>query len=209
LQKYAQDHNHGQTRYLRLSACGGAQLFLKDCASACALSRKSCFEHLRERVFGATDENTLWIFDEIHQTFVSYHQHARLACLELIRELQDRTGCGIVLAGTAIARDEIEAGAHSKMLEQLNRRGIFKLQLPHFATVADTDAIARHYGLPPAEGKAAELVEQLVRHSGLKAYTTYLRAAGKIASNKKAKVTWDLFIQAHDTIARMSEGGGG
>jgi predicted dinucleotide-binding enzyme len=93
------------------------------------------------------------------------------------------------------------------MLEQLNRRGIFKLQLPHFATVADTDAIARHYGLPPAEGKAAELVEQLVRHSGLKAYTTYLRAAGKIASNKKAKVTWDLFIQAHDTIARMSEGG--
>jgi len=207
LLQYAKEHNHGQTRYMRLSASSGTQLFMKDCATACALSRNSCFEKLRDRVFSATDENTLWIFDEIHQTFVSYHKKARISVLELIRELYDRTGCGVVLCGTNTAREEIEEGEDKKLLEQLNRRGIFKLQLPKYATRPDLNAIAKHFKLPPSEGEAATLVKEIIHKHGLKAYTTYLQAAVKVAANAKRKATWSDFIHAHDVIAKLSQQG--
>lgn len=204
LQKFQRDNNHGRTRYVRLSASGGTQLMMKECAKACALKADAPFEKLRFRVFNATDENTLWIFDEIHQTFVSYHKRARLSCLEVIRELHDRTGCGIVLSGTNTAREEIEAGDHAKLLEQLNRRGIFKLQLPKYATKADINAIARHFGLPAATGEAEALVKEVIRGSGLKAYTTFLQAAGELAKNKRQRLKWDHFVHAHDMIAKLS-----
>jgi DNA transposition AAA+ family ATPase len=207
LEKYALDHNHGRTRYMRLSACGGVHLLMKDMATACALSRRSCFEHLRERVFAATDENTTWILDEMHQALVSYHKHARIGCFELVRELQDRTGCSVVLSMTPYGREEIETGDHARLLQQLRRRGVFVLQLPPFATKADLDAIAKHYGLPPAEDTAGELVRDLVHSSGLKAYTTFLRAAGKVAENRKEKLAWSHFVDAHDMIQKLSEGG--
>jgi DNA transposition AAA+ family ATPase len=205
LRAYARANNHGLTKYFRMPSSAGIQLMMQELAMACAFSPDGPYSTLRKRVLHALDENTVVIADEIHQAFVSYHKQARLSCLEVLREIQDRTSCGMVLAGTNTARDEIHSGTYSKLLQQLDRRGIFKLQLPDQATRRDQAQIAKALaGLPPADGDAAELVKQIVRDSGLKAYTTYLKAARKLAENRKEGLNWGHFVQAHDIVAKMS-----
>ena len=205
LQEYARRHNHGQTRYVRLPSAAGVQMLIRCFAHACGISPKSSFEQLRDRVVKATDENTLWLVDELHQAFNTYQKHSRLACLELIREIHDLTQCGMVLCGTNIARDEIESGQHKELLAQLRRRGIFRLQLPAYAPWADRLAIAKHFGLvEPPEGGTRELVDEIIRKNGLKAYTSYLQAASRISIKRKVAIEWKHFVTAHDVIARLS-----
>lgn len=205
LQEYARRHNHGQTRYVRLPAAAGVQMLIRAFAHASGISPKSSFEQLRERVAKSTDENTLWLVDELHQAFNTYQKHSRLACLELIREIHDLTQCGMVLCGTNIARDEIESGQHKELLAQLRRRGIFRLQLPEFATWPDRLAIAKHFGLRDApEGQIRALVERIIVQHGLKAYTSYLQAASRIAAKRKTPMEWKHVQTAYDIIARLS-----
>lgn len=205
LKEYALRHNHGQTRYVRLPAAAGVQMMIRCFAQASGISPKSSFEQLRDRVVKSCDENTLWLVDELHQAFGTYQKHSRIACLELIREIHDLTQCGMVLCGTNIAREEIENGQHKEMLQQLRRRGIFRLQLPEVAPWADRIEIARHFGLKDApEGSVRKLVEDIVTRSGLKAYTSYLQAASRIASKRKAPMSWAHFQTAVDVIAKLS-----
>ena len=206
LEEYARRHNHGQTRYVRLPAAAGIQMLIRGFAQACGISPRSCFEALRDRVVAATDGDTLWLVDELHQAFNTYQKRACVACLELVREIHDRTGCGMVLCGTNVAREEIEKGQHKLLLEQLDRRGIFTLQLAKHATWPDREAIARHFGLPKPEGDIRELVDAIVRTSGLKAFTSYLQAACKLAANRKVAVGWEHFRAAWDAIRRLSAG---
>jgi DNA transposition AAA+ family ATPase len=205
LKEYAMRHNHGQTRYVRLPAAAGVQMLIRAFAHASGISPKSSFEQLRERVVKSTDENTLWLVDELHQCFNTYQRHARIACLELIREIHDLTSCGMVLCGTNIARDEIENGQHKEMLAQLRRRGIFRLQLPEYAPWPDRIEIARHFGIQtPPEGQVRKLVDDVITKHGLKAYTSYLQAASRIASKRKTAMTWAHFQTAYDVIAKLS-----
>jgi DNA transposition AAA+ family ATPase len=205
LREYAARHNHGQTRYVRLPAAAGVQMLIRSFAHASGISPKSSFEQLRERVVRSTDENTLWLVDELHQCFNTYQRHARLACLELIREIHDLTQCGMVLCGTNIARDEIESGQHKELLAQIRRRGIFRLQLPEFAPWADRIEIARHFGMREApEGSVRKLVDDIITRNGLKAFTSYLQAASRIAAKRKAPIGWTHFQTAYDVIAKLS-----
>jgi len=206
LEEYARRHNHGQTRYIRMAASSGTQLMMKLLAEASGFSPKGCFENLRRRVLKALDENTLVIVDELHLAFFTYHKQARLSCLEVLRELHDRTKCPMVLCGTNVASEEINRGPQKEYLEQLRRRGVFKLQLPKYATRSDLHAIARSFRLQPPEGEPAELVKKIIRDNGLKAYVSYLQAASRMAANTKSKISWKHFVQAHDVIAKLSEG---
>jgi len=204
LMEYVRRHNHGQTKYIRMAASSGVQIMMKSFAEACGMSSRGSFDGLRKRVLKALDENTLVIVDELHLAFFTYHLRARLSCLELLREMHDRTNCPMVLCGTNVGRDEFDKGAQKDYLEQLRRRGIFRLQLPKYATAGDLNAIAKSFGLAQAEGDAAALVKDIIRENGLKAYTSYLKAATRIASNTKAKLSWAHFIQAHDVVAKLS-----
>lgn len=205
LEEYARRHNHGATKLIRMPAAAGVQMMIRSFAEACQISPRSSFEALRKRVLKAIDANTLVIVDELHQAFSTYHKGSRIACLEIIREIHDRTGCGMVLCGTNVARDEIHDGPHKRLLEQIDRRGVFKLQLPKYATKSDLDAIAKHYGLSPAKDDAKNLVDRIIRQCGLKAYVTYLKAAARLATRRKQDVDWSHFIAAHDTIFALSK----
>ena len=206
LQEYARRNNHGQTKYIRMPARSGTQMMMKELAASCALSRDCAFEKLRERVLRALDGNNLVIVDEIHQTFVSYHSHQLLGCLELLREIHDRTGCGMVLVGTNVFRDELQKGLHKTMLEQLKRRGIFELQLPAVPPRRDLDMVAKAYGLAPATGEAEALQDLIIKTSGLGKFTKYLMAASRMAAKAGQKTSWQHFVTSHDIIRKLSMG---
>lgn len=204
LEEYTRRNNHGQTKLVRLPASAGVQLFMRELARSCYVSPDSCFEKLRERVLKSIDDKTLVIVDELHQAFTSYQHGSAVKVFEVIREIYDRTHCGMVLVGTNVLRDEIHSGKLAAILEQLRRRGIIKVQLPAHPPRGDLDKIARKFGLPAAEGLAAEIVKDMIHTSGLGMYIKFLQSAAMMAGREKKKTTWDHFIQAHDIIAKLS-----
>ena len=207
LMEYARRHNHGATKYIRMPAAAGVQMVCRAFAEACGLSHKCSFEAMRERITRAIDANTLMIVDELHQAFNTYQRHARVSVLEVIREIHDRTGCGMVLCGTNVAREEIERGQHKLLLEQLRRRGIFRLQLPQVAPWADRLAIAKAFGLEEPDPASREIVDEIVHGSGLRAYVSYLQAGTRVAAKRKQPLAWKHLADAYETVKAYSKFG--
>jgi DNA transposition AAA+ family ATPase len=207
LEEYARRHNHGQTRMFRMPATAGVQLMMKCLARACLVSDNSAFDSLRERVLKVIDQNTLVIVDEVHATFSCYQKRAQVTCLELLRELHDRTRCGMVLCGTNVLREEVQRGKHKEMLEQLQRRGVVQLQLPARPPKKDLDAIARAYSLPAPEDEAEALVKTIITESGLGKLLKFVQAGTRLATRRNETFAWRHVITAHDILARLSDDG--
>jgi DNA transposition AAA+ family ATPase len=204
LDEYARRNNHGQTKLVRMPASSGVQMFMKELARSCFVSTESCFDKLRDRVLNAIDNKTLVIVDELHQAFTSYNHASAVKVFELIREIYDRTHCGMVLVGTNVLRDELHTGKLASILEQLRRRGTIKLQLPPHPPKVDLDKIARKFGLPPADGESAEVIKDMIHTSGMGMYIKFLQSANMMASREGKKISWDHFVQANDIIAKLS-----
>jgi DNA transposition AAA+ family ATPase len=207
LEEYARRHNHGQTKYIRLPASAGVQLVAKEFAKACYVSHKSCFEKLRERIFRSIDNKNLIIVDELHQCFSSYNKASTIKVLEFIREIHDRTQCGMVLCGTHVLQEEIERGKLSLMAEQLRRRGIIRMELPKRPPKSDIDKIAKSFGLPAPEGDSVEydIIRSMLQSSGLGMYVKFLQAASSMANKQQQALAWPHFIKTHDILARLSK----
>jgi DNA transposition AAA+ family ATPase len=200
-------HNHGQTKLIRMPASAGVQLMMKEIAKACYISPNSCFDSLRERVLQAIDHTNLVIIDELHQVFLSYQRGSAIKCLEVIREIHDRTKCGMVLCGTTQLKKEISLGQHAEMLEQFTDRGVLKVQLPTKLPRADVLLIAKGYGLDDEpEGLANELVNELMEARSLRKFGKLLQAATRFASKTGERVTWAHFLKAHDILAKLERG---
>jgi DNA transposition AAA+ family ATPase len=200
-------HNHGQTKLIRMPASAGVQLMMREIAKACYLSPNSCFDNLRERVLAAIDHTNLVIIDELHQVFLSYNKGSAIKCLEVIREIHDRTKCGMVLCGTTQLKKEISLGQHAEMLEQFTDRGVLKIQLPTKLPRADVLLIAKGYGLEDEpEGSAGELVNELMEARSLRKFGKLLQAATRFAAKNNDRVTWAHFLKAHDILAKLERG---
>jgi len=206
LVEYARRNNHGQTKYMRMPASAGVQLFMRELARSCFVSPNRSFDGMRESVLNTVDDKTLIIVDEIHQGFISYQKGSQLKVLEVLREIYDRTQCGMVLCGTNVWRREMMEGKLCQVLEQLRRRGTIKIQLPARPPKSDLDRIAKKFGLPPPEGMAYEVLKEMLHTSGLGMYVKYLQNAARMAQRAGEKLSWDHFVQAHDLIAKLSAG---
>lgn len=206
LEEFARQNNHGATKYIRLPASAGIQLVAKVIAKACYVSTDNCFESLRERILKAVGPSTLMIVDEASQAFLCYQKGSAIKVFEFLREIYDRTHCGMVICGTNVLRDEIQNGKLQLMLRQLDRRGIIKVQLPDTIPLSDCNKIAREWlKLPAMEGEAKEIVQDLVRKTGCNAFVHYLKAAARLAANEKKEVTWGHFVRAYSIIRQLSE----
>jgi DNA transposition AAA+ family ATPase len=216
LEEHRRRNNHGQTIYVRLPASAGVQLVMKEVAKACRVSPDSSFEHLRDRVHKAIDGTKLLIIDELHEVFECYQKKSIVRVLEVIREIFDRTKCGLVLCGTRVFRENLETGHYAQFLKQLRRRGVLEAQLPDVAPVPDLNAFAAAYGLPPlkvvykekklvGQDAAADLVLAIAKEYGLGRYIKTLARGARRATKKTQRYTWDHFLQAYDFVARLKD----
>lgn len=204
LAEYQRTHNHGQTILVRMPASAGVQLVAREIARACGISPNSSFEKLRERILAGIDDKNTLIFDEMHQVFLTYQKGSCLKVLEFIREIHDRTGCGLLLCGTNVWRDEIKTGPHQKMLKQLLNRGVAHIQLEDRPRQADLRKFWQFYDLADPDGAAKTVVRDLVAEHGLGKFVKYLQTAARLAAKRQDTLTWDHFLQAHNTIASLS-----
>ncbi len=194
LQEVSRVENHGLTPYVLVPAAAGVQGLMKAIADACHISRNSCFDQLRTRVVNYLDESKLLILDEVHEIFTSYQRPSVVKCFGLLRQIHDITGCGMILCGTNVMRNEFERGEFAQSLKQLLKRGIWTLQLDDTPPAADIDLIAAHYRLGKPNAEVEKLVATINKEHGLGKFTKFLARASALAKARNQKFAWSHFM---------------
>lgn len=210
LEKFASDNNHGRTIYVRMKAASGLGGMVRRINERCGNSDKCNTADAVDRIKGALSPEMLLILDETHLLQYTYRLSSFFACMEVIREIHDEVGCGMVLCGTQLLLQKMHAGGHGEM-EQLMRRGVHKVQLPEMPTRGDLTAILDHHGIAfPAKKESLsidvdgqhiteqpyDLLRQLAKVEGLKAICERLRYAEKIASKSRVPTAMAHFVEA-------------
>jgi len=215
LQNYAAQHNHGRTVYCRMKAASGLGGMVRRIAQSVGVSPNSSTANLVDYIKHALTKDMVLILDEIHLLQYTYRISSFFACLEVVREIYDEVKCGMVLCGTQLLLDKINAGAKGE-LEQLMRRGVHRVQLPAMPTKADITAVLKRWDLdfPRRDMHAVvqgvdeqpyAVLRQLARHDGFLSITERLRYARKIAGKRSEHLNWLHFIEAHLTIVQQAQ----
>lgn len=205
LKEHANRNNHGQTIYVLCPAAGGVQSLLKAIAEACHISPKSCFDNIRARVEDYLDGSKLLILDEVHEVFGTYQKTSIRRCMSVLRQLQEKTQCGMVLCGTNDFRSELERGEYAQALKQLRKRGIWELQLEDAPTQDDLALIAKYYKLGDPDKDAASLVGFLAKEYGLGKYVKFMARAAQLAGKRGEKFTWDHFSRTVAIATKLKQ----
>jgi DNA transposition AAA+ family ATPase len=204
LEEYQRTHNHGQTIYVRMPAASGVLMVAQEIAKAIGLSPKGCYTKLRQYILRSIDDKNTLILDEMHQCFITYQKGNSIKVLEFIREIHDRTKCGLVLVGTNVWRDEVNGGEQKKVLAQLRNRGVAHIQLEDKPLPADLKKFYSHYSLPEPTDRAAQVVADVIHTHGLGKFTKLLMAASRRANKLSEPLSWDGVLATHDTLAALS-----
>lgn len=207
LKEFARRNNHGTTRYVRMPSSPTFQYFLKTVAEACYLSPRQNQDALRRRIMDALDSRNLLIIDEVHQAMCTASELNARKVVEFLREIYDRTGCGIVLCGTKVFRDEFERGRQALIFDQFRRRGMLELVLPDSPSKADIIKIAKAFDLPAPEGDVLDLIKSMLQTSGLGKYIKFLQYAVGVSGTRKETLTWDHVTDAYAGVRALSSGG--
>jgi DNA transposition AAA+ family ATPase len=203
LKRYAKG-DHGRTIYLRMPTGGSAQMMLQELAKACGISDRSNYAQLRDRIMKYLDASTLLIVDEVHQAMIG--RTMKTTTIELIREIHDETGCGVVLCGTDVLPDMMQDPRFSKLLGQTDNRGVLKRKVPAAPTKRDVRLLCEAYGLTNPDGDAAEIVSAIAKKNGIGKLTKYFLMSRRLASKSNEPLGWKHFLATHATLTAWAEG---
>lgn len=134
----------------------------------------------------------LLIVDEAH---LALTRQQGADALDVLRELYDRCGCGLVLIFTDIGSVEFCKGSFAGQVAQLENRGEWE-PLPGEPCAADVQAIWRGFGLPDPDAKVQAAIGALCRASCFGKYVHRLRWAAASAQRQGVALTWELFLAA-------------
>lgn len=210
LQYDAETNNHGRTVYIRCGAASGLGGLLSIIATRIGVSGGTSKEKMIKAIMGALVPDMTLILDEVHLLMNTYRKESFFACIEVIRELYDRVGLGLVLALTNLGRDKIET-ERRRELEQVFRRGVHRFQVGTQSgqpLKKDIELILAYHGLEFPKKKEGihvsgiceqpyEIIHQLSKEEGLKAITERIRYAKKLCSKQSKELTWEDFVKAH------------
>jgi DNA transposition AAA+ family ATPase len=197
--------NAGQTIYIRLPAGANKRAVLRHIAQILGFDDTASNTVLQERICNCFTPTMLIIWDEFHQTFTGRFQ---IETIEILREIFDRSKCGMVFISTKIVEDQFLRGKHKKVLSQMSRRAIAKISLPAIPAKAELDSFSAAYGLPPATGDALNLQISVINdqdHGGLGVWCTYLQAGCHVAAKRKQKLAWHHVIDGFKGLKALEQ----
>lgn len=205
LQEFQRRNNHGQTRYIRMPAAPSFPFFLKMIAESCFISTRLNADATRRRIVDAIDDRNLLIVDEFHQCMITSSELCARKIVEYLREIYDRTGCGVCICGTKVIQDEFQHGRQKLVFDQFRRRGMLELVLPDTPPKSDIVKIAAAFDLPAPDAVGLEVIRTMLLESGIGKYFKYLQYAHSIAVGRKEKLTWDHFSSAYEGVQKLSK----
>lgn len=221
---FRDENNHGATLYVDLQGCTGVQDVYRAFARALKISPNTPIQKLMPRIYAAIDRTNLVIVDEFHHITYAYQKGASNKMVNALKAIKDKCGCGMVILATNVARAEfIEGEGHeAKLLKQLWRRGVIKLQLPDALRVGDVRAFALAYGLDfpeaPASGKdtwtrlgadhptfeGRGVCERIAYEAGVLHLVSVFKDGAKFAMKHKRALAWRDVIAAQAAYDQLS-----
>lgn len=218
---FRDENNHGATLYVDLQGVAGTQDIYRAFARALKISPDTPINKLMPRVLAAIDRTNLVIIDEFHHITYAYQKSGAVRMINALKSIKDRTGCAMVIVSTNVAREEFEKGVEQKLLKQLWRRGVIKLQLPDALRVGDVRAFAEAYKLDfPAAPSGADtwkalrarepsfdgldVCERIAYDYGVKHLISVFQDGNKIATKRGRQLTWADVIKAQAVYDNLS-----
>ena len=196
LQAYQREHNHGQTVYIEMGSGWTRTRFVRELARMFGNGVKATKSWaLEDAIFDTLKRSNLLIVDEFHKALTTTGERQSATVLEFIRDIRDRTSCGLVLCATKVGMERFETGANRQTFEQLIGRSIIKAVLPDRPPVRDLNAIARAFGLPLPTGDELRGVKELVGAFGLERLFAYLQKAYALTRTAGEPMTWAAFAK--------------
>lgn len=205
LLEYQRRHNHGRTKYIYVGSGWTKARFAREFAIACKCFAKSqTTAELEDRIFASLNRYNLVIVDEFHHAIETTSDLEAKKIMEFIREIYDRTNCGLVMCSTKVGLAGLEGGKNRLLFDQLRRRGTVNVVLPDVPRVADINAIARSFKLDLPKGPLLDSIKALLRSRGLGVFIKYLQDAYRTAAKDKEAMTWDHFTAVNDLYAALA-----
>lgn len=205
LEEFQRQHNHGRTKYLRLGSGWTKTRVVRELGRACkvrSIKAKKAWQ-VEEAIYESLNRYNLLIIDEFHLAMETVSAAASREIVEFIREVYDRTHCGLVLSATKVGIHDLEEGRNVMLFDQLRRRGVVKVVLPDVPPLKDINAIAKSFGLELPKGDVLAKVKQLLKTRGLGVFVKYLQKAHSIAGSEP--LTWERFFYVNDGYAALAD----
>lgn len=203
LLEYQRRHNHGTTKYIRMGVRWSKARIVREIASVCkCYADRVSTADLEQRIIRSLNNRMLLIIDEFHLAIETTGDLAAKEIVEYIREIYDRTGCGLVICGTKVAETGLESGKHHLLFDQMRRRGLVKLVLPDVPKLADINLISKEFGLERPTGETLEAIKALLRRFGLGEFVKFLVKTAALA--KDGNMSWELYSRVANGYSRLA-----
>ena len=205
LLEYQRRHNHGRTKYIYVGSGWTKARFVREFAEVCkCYSKSASTADLEYRIFRSLNRYNLVIVDEFHHAIVTSNDMESKRIMEFIREIFDRTKCGLVMCSTKVGLEGLEDSKHRKIFDQIRFRGTVNVVFPDVPYLADINAIARAFQLDLPKGPLLESIKALIRSRSFGVFIKYLQDAYRTAAKDKEALTWDHFTAVNDLYAALA-----
>ena len=205
LMEFQRLNNHGRTVYLRMGSGWTRPRLVRELAARFGNGVKAtkCWA-LEDAIFGSLTRYNLLIIDEFHLAMETATDASAKAIMEFIREIYDRTGCGLVMSATKVGVTGIESGKNMLLVDQLRRRGVVRVILPDVPPVRDINTIARSFDLPLPAGEILQHIKTLIKTRGLGVFIKYLQKSYAVSRKAKEELSWDSFRKVANGYLALS-----
>lgn len=205
LEEFQRRHNHGRTKYLRLGSSWTKARVVRELGRACKTRNLACKKswQIEESIYESLNRYNLLIIDEFHLAMETVSDSTSREIVEFLREVYDRTHCGLVLSSTKVGLQDLEDGKNRMLFDQLRRRGIVKVVLPDVPPLKDINAIARSFSLDLPKGDILAKIKEILKIRGLGVFVKYLQKAHALSGNEP--MTWEKFFYVNDGYAALAD----
>lgn len=205
LREYQHLHDHGQTIYIEVGSGWTRTRFVRELARRLGNGVNSTtIWSLEDAIFDSLTRRNLLIVDEFHKALTTMEGRQSVSVLEFIRDIRDKTKCGLVLCATKVGMEKFETGANKQTFNQLIARSIVKAVLPDAPPVRDINTIAKAFELPLPTGEILAGIKRLVRDRGIGVHLAYLQKAHAITAKTGKHMSWDVYEKVKNGYAALS-----
>lgn len=179
---------------------------LRRIAWAMGSSGMLSIDHSMDYIMSRMSSRHLLVIDEIHHV-TKLDTRMGLQSVEMLREIKDLSGCGMVLLATEVWEEFMyHNDKWVGVLGQLVARGR-TVRLKDNIPVDDLRKMWEHFGLPEPDHDHQTFVRAFANDEGLTCYTDALRDARNYSINKNVPLDWDAFDAARAISEKAEQGG--
>lgn len=156
---WAAQNNHGRTKFLRAVAGCTKRTIIRDLARSMGIGLNHPTGDISAMLFDRITDRNVIIVDEAGHLL---GRNGVSGAIEFLRDLHDKTHCGVCLIFTDVYLDEIKNGRHTAFYEQFRGRFEFPVEIPELVRKDEVRAVVKAF-VPDADEDFVEYALKLAR----------------------------------------------